>query len=451
MRFCCPHCDQAYYGDGEDGHLRPSRFTCIGCDRFIEESECIVRPREDGSHEDRIAPDVSPWHDPSLSAWNRFWGTVGQSMVRPTKLGRGLPQALPLSGSYLFAIMVYGLVLLFGMVPLVAMMWFLRNPGGGVPAFGTLSTGLQFLLYLPAILVVMTVYGTITHGLLRLTGPTTEGIGRTIASMGFGFGPMIVAIVPCIGPNCLQYPAGIWAMVSAILILVPSQGVSGLRACFAVLTPVLVTMGILVAMLVITINATVNAMGNLTNLPPQLLQPGNLDPGPPMMIEGHQVRLRCSVVVDRVEQAEELPTFKELMADPLVLHSGIGPVEASPTTFQGDGYQGWWIPSLMVVKGPEGAFVVTSSHSMLGAAAFHADYSIFHRDRKESIIELEGGDNQIIDAIRTSVEEVGGAAFDAKIVEAWIEGSVTSDAKEGTTGAPVETVPAGADRPDGAG
>ena len=430
VRFCCPECDQSYYGDGEGGHLRPSRFKCIKCDRTIDESECIVRPREDGSHEDLIVPESSPWHDRTLSGWNRFWGTVGQSMVRPGKLGRGLPAQLSLGSSYLFVSIIYGLILLLGLAPMKVFTWFINNPGGGAPNFTWVSEGLDILLFIPGVLVVLTVYATISHGLLRLTGRTTGGIGRTIASMGFGLGPMIFAVLPCLGPNCLQFPAGIWAMVSAILILIPSQGVSGIRSSIAVLTPLLVGITIGVALLVYTVETAANNFAALAAnpLPGQILIPGNLDPGPPLEIGDATVRFRCSVIVDRVAKSRDLPTFKELMEDPEVLFSSnVKPLEVTSTSFQGVGYQGWWIPGMMVVKGADGAFLVTVNDVSGMSSENSESYSIYRQDRLEHVFALPASNQEIVTELRQAIEEVGGDGLQASTVDAWVSASVSRE------------------------
>lgn len=43
VRFCCPHCDQQYYGTDPNGHLVPRQFNCICCHNHISMNEMIVR------------------------------------------------------------------------------------------------------------------------------------------------------------------------------------------------------------------------------------------------------------------------------------------------------------------------------------------------------------------------------------------------------------------------
>ena len=46
VRFCCPHCDQAYYGTGPKGHLEPDRFDCVQCGKSITMDEMLLLPVE---------------------------------------------------------------------------------------------------------------------------------------------------------------------------------------------------------------------------------------------------------------------------------------------------------------------------------------------------------------------------------------------------------------------
>ena len=43
VRFCCPHCDQQYYGTDEKGHLVPIHFNCVKCHNHISMNQTIVR------------------------------------------------------------------------------------------------------------------------------------------------------------------------------------------------------------------------------------------------------------------------------------------------------------------------------------------------------------------------------------------------------------------------
>ncbi len=46
VQFCCPHCNQAYYGTGPKGHLVPEEFDCVRCSRRIGMDEMALLPAE---------------------------------------------------------------------------------------------------------------------------------------------------------------------------------------------------------------------------------------------------------------------------------------------------------------------------------------------------------------------------------------------------------------------
>src|SRR5437870_10981399 len=72
VRFCCPHCDQTYYGTGERGHLVPSSFVCVNCARPIAMDEMVLRPAE-GVSEQQTQTDRMPWLERAQRGWIKAW------------------------------------------------------------------------------------------------------------------------------------------------------------------------------------------------------------------------------------------------------------------------------------------------------------------------------------------------------------------------------------------
>ena len=248
VRFCCPHCDQAYYGDGEKGHLQPRSFACVQCGEVIDESECVIRPLEGGSHSDDVTLRT-PWFDDSIGFVKRFLRTVGWSMTKPVRLGRELPPTLGMGSGVAFYAITQGLVVLGTLITMAV--WFGifvasmvgqgGAAGGGGP--GVLGMTVSFTSvvtiagYVVSILGLI-VSGALVHLVLRIGGETRGGIGRTIAALGFGTGPLVLSAIPFLGTWCLGSVGGIWSLVSMIIVLKGAQRVSGLRASLAVLTPI---------------------------------------------------------------------------------------------------------------------------------------------------------------------------------------------------------------------
>lgn len=247
VRFCCPHCDQAYYGDGEGGHLQPRSFDCVQCGTRIDEAECIVRPLEGGSREDVVTPGRVPWFDDSIGRFKRFLRTAGWSMTRPAALGEQLPETVGIaSGLGFYALVQLAVVITTVVTYAVIFGLMLANlrGGGGPPGIAVAPAAIFSILMLMAGFGVaflgFFVLGGIVHGVLRLGGTTRGGYGRTVAALGFGTGPLLLGAVPLLGTWCLGSVGGIWAIVSTILVLMGAQRVSGLRATLAVLAPVAV-------------------------------------------------------------------------------------------------------------------------------------------------------------------------------------------------------------------
>ena len=365
VRFCCPHCDQAYFGDGEGGHLYPTSFDCVGCGRAIDESECIIRPREDGSHEDRTVPDLSPWHDSERTAWKRFWGTVGMSMVRPGALGRGLPRDAKLRGGFWFFVLVNTMALVFGLGPFFLAVFLAPLVfGGGGGGFGgapplfalVIPLGLLLLLWIPVLFIGLCIYGGIIHLVLKLSGSTTGGFGRTLTSIGFSTGPLMIGAVPFLG-YCLQTPAQIWVIVTTIILLTQSQAVSGVRATFAVLTPVFLGIVLYVVFLGIMMFGTAARIP--VAVPPAMAQ------AKAMAVSGSSIAVSISgmtwdpqyVTIDSgpfleaIATADSLPTAQEIGDLPGVTSTipkdGALPTE---TRYRGGGFEAWSLPGLFVIK-----------------------------------------------------------------------------------------------------
>ena len=363
VRFCCPHCDQAYFGDGEDGHLNPPRFACVGCGESIGECDCIVRPREDGSHEDRTVPDLSPWHDSTRTRWKRFWGTVGMSMIRPGSLGRGLPAEATFGGAFVFFLLANTLSLVIGFGPILLTFIILPPVLGnaGPPPTAVWFAGLIGLVsWIPVMLILLCLVGGIIHLVLRMTGSTAGGYSRTLVSLGFGSGPLMIGAVPFLG-YCLQTPAQIWSLVSTIILLSQAQAVSGLRASCAVLTPVFL---VIAAYIGLVLSVVLGAAGRPVGVPGINAALAGEDPLVVMIAEDdpQTVVLSSRDFLEALVEAKNLPGPGEIGGLDGVMSTI--PKDADITlekTWRGRGFQAWSIPGLFVVKVGDAAGYVRPS------------------------------------------------------------------------------------------
>ena len=261
VRFCCPHCDQAYYGDTAGGHLDPASFECVGCNTPIEQDECIIRPLEGN---DAIETTVAPWFDQSRGIFKRMIFTAGWAMVRPGDLARGIPGSSSPNLAIAFLLLVNLVSLIVGFLPIIFVIMAVPLWTGGLnavggPGLGVAAGGISMLgigvIFTSVAGVLLT--GVVSHLILRLTGPVQHGLGRTVSLACFGSGPVIIVAIPCLGPYCGSQVSGIWTIVSTILLVAAGQRVGGGRATLAVLTvPIL---AILLFVGVIVFNAVVSA------------------------------------------------------------------------------------------------------------------------------------------------------------------------------------------------
>jgi hypothetical protein len=82
--------------------------------------------------------------------------------------------------------------------------------------------------------------GVAAHLILLMTGGAKHGLSRTYEALCYVAGPMVMLIMPCIGPF-----ACIWSIVSSTIAFRAAQKVGGGRAALCVVTPPLVVMVLL--------------------------------------------------------------------------------------------------------------------------------------------------------------------------------------------------------------
>jgi len=245
VRFCCPHCAQSYYGTGAKGHLVPSAFGCVSCRRPIAMDEMVLLPTA-GVREEQTKVEMNPWLERREKGIVRGWfGTVIQSMGTPSRLARSTPERSSLLEATWFATVTNTVYLLFGfgayavlflVIGIIAL-----STGGGGGGFGSAVAPLLAFLgtavaAVVAIILSAFVWGAMAHGLLRLTGPVSAGIGRTMQCMLYSSGTNIFNAIPCLGIY-IGWLGSIWWAVSATLMLKDGQKVSAGRAALASLLP----------------------------------------------------------------------------------------------------------------------------------------------------------------------------------------------------------------------
>jgi hypothetical protein len=243
VRFCCPHCNQAYYGTGPRGHLVPRSFACVTCARPVDMDEMVLLPAE-GVSDEQTESIRQPWLERGtrrkpIPAW---FATIGHALTRPGQLLQATPPTSGLGQATLFLLSTLGAIALASGVMFGATMGcmgaMMVGAGGGRPTPGAFvgwqSVGIALgvaAFALVAWLVMTGLVCVVAHGLLRLTGGCAHGLGRTWQALCYSSGANVVSLVPCLG----GYIGWIWWAVSASVALKDAQRVHGGRAALAVL------------------------------------------------------------------------------------------------------------------------------------------------------------------------------------------------------------------------
>ena len=248
VRFCCPHCDQAYFGTSEKGHLTPSAFQCASCGQQLHMDMMILRPRE-GAENEQTEPVEVPWLKPRARGLIKAWfSMLGMALFSPRRLARSLARTSSLRSALGFAALTIGLIYVIGLLPFLvfSLLGFLVASGadGIGPAMARMAgtVGLGLLAIVAAMILFVLLWGPVTHGMLRLTGRTEGGMKRTCLATLYSSGANAFTAIPFFGVLI----GWMWWAVSAILMVTAGQKVHGARASIAVLTLPVLTVGTII-------------------------------------------------------------------------------------------------------------------------------------------------------------------------------------------------------------
>ncbi len=236
VRFCCPHCQQTYYGTDQRGHLDPQQFECVQCGAALHMNKMVLLPAE-GVTEARTKPDANPWLErKERGFFKAAFATVGKSLAGQATLMRGLGDQVRVGEAWRFALLILILWLgvgvalpIFGFAVIASLESASRATAAIATAAGV-TLGLATFWFTMVVLWALT-----THGLLRITGGAPHTIGRTFEAILYSSGVTFPMAVPLLGVYCGSTFVTIWWIVSAILMITFGQKVHGGRATLATL------------------------------------------------------------------------------------------------------------------------------------------------------------------------------------------------------------------------
>jgi hypothetical protein len=185
---------------------------------------------------DQVMGNIHPWVERArIGRWRAFWRTLRATLIAPQDLGRAQPANARVRDALAFSAWVSAITLTlpltcigFQTIPML-----LAAPGAALRSSETmfmLSAALGVIALRPLIALLQAAVG---HAILRATGPVRGGWNVTACACLYGMGPVVADSIPCLA--CVSPVGSIWSLVSSIIQLSVTQGVSGGRASLALL------------------------------------------------------------------------------------------------------------------------------------------------------------------------------------------------------------------------
>ncbi len=217
IAFRCPSCQQDYYGTDAKGHLAPAEFDCVTCGRRLTMDEMLILPTE-GVDERKTGQEANAWvADDGVSRRWRFPRTIMQGAFSPHIVVERTPETSGIWPALSFVFLVLACMAVLGLLPFlfIMVMPFLTGGGGGVRAAASIVGVVLALFTVPALLFI--VWVLTTHLWLVVGASERPKFRRTVQSMSYTSGPVMLIGVPCIGPYLLWLAAIPWWITTAII------------------------------------------------------------------------------------------------------------------------------------------------------------------------------------------------------------------------------------------
>lgn len=235
VRFCCPGCRTAYYGQSASGHLVPPEFDCVTCSRHLTMDEMVLLPAA-GIAEQLTRGETMPWIERArlgrLAAW---FSTFSKALASPERLIAITPAERPATEAIWYALSVMGLFFSINMG-----IFFVPNllvPSSMVPRHGfmglVMGAAIGVVGLAAIIIATLLLYTASVHLMLMITGGTDRPFRRTLQCMCYSTPAAIFTALPCVGVFGAPITL-IWWYIAATQMLITSHRINGLRVAVAV-------------------------------------------------------------------------------------------------------------------------------------------------------------------------------------------------------------------------
>lgn len=244
VRFCCPGCDQEYYGTSAAGHLVPPEFSCVRCGAHCSMDNNMVLRALPGMESAEAITDDLPWcRRKNLGRWTAWWRTFKLCLGSPSKMGMAISRnARTDTVSWLGTLLIPSAVFggLFGLLMLLIVL-FARSAGRSAgPALSDLTPVIVMMgvvVFVAALgLGLLALGAVVTWFILKWKDPNLT-YSKVLACWAFGATPTVLMCIPCLGTHCLGPAMLGWVPALAGIMLSQVARASGMRVAVSVVVP----------------------------------------------------------------------------------------------------------------------------------------------------------------------------------------------------------------------
>ncbi len=202
--FCCPHCSEAYWGNGRDGLPDPPEFTCARCGQPVRLEEMVLRPAP-GQEGREIRQDLHPFDGSPKGLLRRTWDTMSMAMSDPKRLGRSLPPRPDLWRAASFAGVIAGIGVASALAPAIVTSAYQLVTVGSVDVLslqrgpGELFFGATMGAAVVGSMLYLGVIVLMIAAVIRVRTGEPLPVRRLVACWCYASGVATLGAFPCVG------------------------------------------------------------------------------------------------------------------------------------------------------------------------------------------------------------------------------------------------------------
>ncbi|HDQ39794.1 MAG TPA: hypothetical protein ENN39_02015 [Desulfonatronum sp.] len=198
-------------------HNKPETKQDNG-EEFWDKLAALGQPHQDKQHRTSPSGDAStfaeidvPWeHLDKYGFFPGLWETIKRAMLQPAAFFR----SMPVGNGQIKPLIFYLLIAEFQIV--MQLLWDMTGVGANATSEAGLAgiSAVMLLVVYPLLLIMMLyLMAALVHACLHLVGVATRGFEGTFRALTYGSAPMVMVLVPMIGPLI----GAIWSLIVTFL------------------------------------------------------------------------------------------------------------------------------------------------------------------------------------------------------------------------------------------